>query len=192
MLLWYTARGAGFAALVLLTLATAGGAVQSSRRLTPSQRVVLQYGHRAAAAAGLAVVVLHVATIVADEYSGVGVLGALVPGASGYRPWQVALGTLAVYGFVAVAALGVARRRMAGSERGSRVWRGVHLLAYPCWAVAVLHGVTAGSDVGRVWAVALTVTCVAAVVGAAGFRLTGRRPAHVPVRRVPLLQEVLR
>lgn len=183
MLVWYTARGAGFAALVLLTLATAGGALQSSRRLSPARRVVLQYAHRAGAVAGLVVVVLHVATILADSYAGVGWVGALVPGASGYRPWQVALGTVAVYGFVAVAALGVARRRMARSDRGSRVWRGIHLLAYPCWAVAVLHGVTSGTDAGRAWAVALTVACVAAVVGAVGLRLTESRPARVPVRR---------
>ncbi|MHA3702777.1 ferric reductase-like transmembrane domain-containing protein [Jatrophihabitans sp. YIM 134969] len=182
MLIWYTARGAGFAALVLLTLATAGGALQSSRRLSPTRRVVLQYAHRAGAVAGLIVVTLHVATIIADSYAGVGLLGALVPGASGYRPWQVALGTVAVYGFVAVAALGAARRRMARSERGSRLWRGVHLLAYPCWAAAVLHGMTAGTDAGRAWAVALTVACVAAVVVAVGYRLAEPRLATVPVR----------
>ena len=183
MLLWYTARGAGFAALVLLTLATAGGAVQSSRRLTPGRRVVLQYAHRAGAVAGLLVVVLHVVTIVLDEYANVGVVGALVPGTADYRPWQVALGTLAVYGFVAVAALGAARRRMARSEQASRRWRALHLLAYPCWAIAVLHGVTAGTDAGRAWAVALTVACVVTVVGAVGYRLAEPRLAYVPVRR---------
>lgn len=186
MLLWYTARGAGFAALVLLTLATAGGALQSSRRLTPARRVVLQYAHRAGAVAGLLVVVLHVTTVVLDEYANVGVVGALVPGTSDYRAWQVALGTLAVYGLVAVAALGAARRRMARSERGSRLWRALHLLAYPCWAIAVLHGVTAGTDAGRAWAVAVTVGCVAAVVGAVGYRLAEPRPAHAPVRVRPL------
>ena len=166
MLVWYTARGAGFAALVLLTLATAGGALQSSRRLPPARRVVLQYAHRAGAVAGLLVVLLHVATILADSYADVGWVGALVPGASGYRTLPVALGTTAVYGFVAVAALGAARRRIARSEQGSRVWRAVHLLAYPCWAVAVVHGVTAGTDAGRAWAIALTVACVTAVAGA--------------------------
>jgi methionine sulfoxide reductase heme-binding subunit len=182
MALWYTARGAGFAALVLLTIATAGGAVQSARRLTPARRVVLQYAHRSAAVAGLLVVLLHVTTIVLDSYSGVDVLGALVPGASGYRAWQVALGTVAVYGFVAVAALGAARRRMARSERGSARWRTVHLLAYPCWGVAVVHGLTAGTDAGRAWAVGVTVTCVVAVAGALAHRLTDRRPARVPAR----------
>jgi sulfoxide reductase heme-binding subunit YedZ len=186
MLVWYTARGAGFAALVLLTLATAGGAVQSSRRLSPTRRIVLQYAHRAAAVAGLVVVVLHVTTILADQYANVGWVGALVPGASGYRPFQVALGTIAVYCLVAVSALGAARRRMARNERGSRLWRGVHLLAYPCWGIAVVHGLLAGTDAGRAWAVALTVVCVVTVLTAIGFRLAEPRLAHVPVRQRPL------
>lgn len=182
MLLWYTARGAGLAALVLLTLSTAGGAAQSLRRLSAPRRVVLQYAHRSAAVAGLAVVVLHVATIMADGYADVGLLGALVPGASDYRTWQVALGTASSYGFLAVAALGAARRSMARSVAGTRAWRAVHLLAYPFWAVAVVHGFTAGTDSTRPWAVALTVLCVLAVTGAVVARLLDRTPATVPVR----------
>ena len=59
----------------------------------------------------------------------------------------------------------------------------MHLLAYPFWAVAVLHGLTAGTDAGRAWAVALTVACVVAVVGAVAHRVAEPRALHVPVRR---------
>lgn len=192
MLLWYTARGAGLAAMVLLTVATAGGALQSSRRLDPARRVVLQYVHRAAAVAGLVVVVLHVTTVLLDRYSGVGPVGALVPGWSGYRGWQVALGTVALYGFVAVSALGAARRSMARSGRGSRTWRGLHVSSYAFWAVAVLHGFATGTDMTRAWAVGLTVACIAAVVGAVGFRLAEPRAPHVPVRTRHHVVEVAR
>ena len=78
MTLWYLARGAGLAALVLLTVTTALGALGTNRG-RPEVRVLLQYAHRATATLGLAVLTLHLTTILADQYAGVGWLGALVP-----------------------------------------------------------------------------------------------------------------
>src|ERR1700709_1879441 len=113
-MLWYVARGAGLSALVLLTVSTALGALMTGRG-TASNRVLAQYAHRATASLGLGVLLLHVLTILAASYAGVGWLGAVVPLQSGYRPLWVGLGTLAVYTFVGVAALGFARGRLTTS-----------------------------------------------------------------------------
>jgi sulfoxide reductase heme-binding subunit YedZ len=179
---WLTARGAGLSALVLLTMSTALGAFVSRHRAngpdpSPARRYLVQYLHRAFAGLGLGVLVLHIATILADSYAHVGVTGALVPFTSGYRAGAVALGTLAGYGFVAVSALGLARGRMAASPRAARVWRALHGLAYAGWAAAMLHGFTAGTDTAVGWVRNLYAVCLIAVLGSVAVRLLTGKPA---------------
>lgn len=174
MTLWYTARGAGLAALIVLTLATSLGALTSVKLRSATVRVISQYTHRTAAGLGLGLIALHVGTILADRQAGVGVAGALVPFASAYRPNAVALGSIAAYLFVLVAALGLARGRLASSARGARVWRYVHTLAYGAWGLAMLHGLNAGTDANLPWVRTLWVLCLMAVLGSVAVRLAGR------------------
>jgi len=176
MSVWLTARGAGLSALILLTVSTALGALVS-RRGRPGARYVAQYVHRTCAGLGLGVLVLHVATILADSYAHVGVSGALVPFTSSYRATAIALGTIAAYLFLAVAAVGLARGRMAASERAVRAWRGIHALAYAGWALALVHGFTAGTDSDVGWVRLIYLGCLVAVGGAVATRLS--RPIAV-------------
>jgi DMSO/TMAO reductase YedYZ heme-binding membrane subunit len=183
---WFTARGAGLSALVLLSLSTVlgalvsrGPAVRAARR-----RYLVQYLHRVCAGLGTTVLVLHIGTVLADSYADVGWRGALIPFTSGYRPTWVALGSLAAYTFLAVAVLGLARGRMAASERGAKVWRGLHALAYVGWGSALVHGFTSGSDSSVGWVRALYIACLAAVLGATAARVVRLR------RRTPITRFV--
>ncbi len=169
MNVWFTARGAGLSALVLLSASTALGAL-ASHRFRPGARYVVQYLHRAFAGLGVSVLVLHVGTILADSYAQVGWRGALIPFTSGYRPTAVAFGSLAAYTFLGVAVLGLARGRMAATPAGARAWRGLHGLAYAGWGLAILHGFTAGSDSSQGWVRLTYLLCLAAVGAAAGSR----------------------
>jgi predicted ferric reductase len=178
MNVWLTARGAGLSTLILLTISTSLGALVSMRGRA-SMRYVVQYVHRVSAGLGLGVLVLHVGTILADSSAHVGVTGALIPFTSGYRATAVGLGTLAAYTFVAVAAVGLARGRMAGSERAVRVWRSLHGLAYAGWGIAVVHGFTAGTDSSVGWVRFIYLACIAAVAGSVATRLTHLRPVRV-------------
>jgi predicted ferric reductase len=184
MNVWFTARGAGLSALVLLSLSTCLGALVS-RHGRATTRYLVQYVHRAAAGLGLAVLALHVGTILADSYAGVGWRGALIPFTSGYRPTWVALGSLAAYTFVGVAVLGLARGRMAASPLGAKVWRGLHGLAYVGWGSAMLHGYNSGTDSSVGWVRALYLACLVAVLGSVALRvaqvrrMSGDRFAHV-------------
>ncbi len=175
MTLWYTARGAGLAALVLLTVSTSLGAMVSSGGRSSSRqanrRYVVQYLHRVSAGLGLLVLGVHVGTILADSYSGVGWRGAIVPFTSGYRPGWVALGTIAVYLFLTAALLGLARGRMAASPRGARIWRALHCLAYVGWFSAMWHGFFSGTDSQVGWVRLLYLGCLVAVVATAAARL---------------------
>src|SRR5262249_55671328 len=123
----------------------------------------------------LAVLSLHIGAILADSFAHVGWLGALVPFSSGYRATAVALGTFAVYTFVCVAVLGLARGRIATSPRGARVWRGVHGLAYVGGGLAMRHGLTAGTDRSVGWVQHLYQLCLVAVLGSVAARLLQHR-----------------
>jgi sulfoxide reductase heme-binding subunit YedZ len=175
MTLWMTARGAGLAALVLMTVSVMGGAFAPSIR-RPSTRLVVQYVHRAGASLGLGVLVLHVVTIVMDSYANVGVTGAIVPFTSGYRATWVGLGTIAAYLFLAVAALGFARVKMASSARGAASWRRLHGLAYGAWGIALVHGFMSGTDSSLTWVRLLYVACLVAGVVAISTRLMSKSP----------------
>jgi methionine sulfoxide reductase heme-binding subunit len=185
MTIWYTARGAGLAAVPLLTLATCVGTLMSGRLpAAPSARVLMQYVHRSAAMTALAVLGLHVAAIIADSYSHVGLSGALVPFSAGYRAFWVGLGTIATYAMIVVAATGFLRHRMASSVRAAAVWRRIHLASYGAWALAIVHGARAGTDTSVPWVRWLYVGCGLAVAASitaralAGPRTVIDRPAR--------------
>jgi hypothetical protein len=152
MLIWYIARGAGVAAFAALSVATAAGAYTSRSTTHTERRLVLQYLHRAAALSGITLLAIHIGALLLDSYANVGVLGATIPLASGYRPAQVTLGLTAMYLFVAVAVSGAMRSRFARSERAIRIWRSIHLASYGAWALSAWHFVVTGTDSHRSWA----------------------------------------
>jgi sulfoxide reductase heme-binding subunit YedZ len=189
--LWFTARGAGITAMLILTVAVVLGSLGSMRLKSAGGRVVLQYVHRTAAVLGLGLIVVHVATLVLDSKSHVSLAGAVVPFAAQYRPNAVAFGSIAMYLFLFVSALGLARGRMANSPRGAATWRALHLLSYPAWAMAVAHGLLAGTDRSQGWVVLLTLGCVLAVAFAGLARVfamlddNDETPAGTTGRRLP-------
>jgi sulfoxide reductase heme-binding subunit YedZ len=187
--LWFTARGAGLSAMLLLSVAVVLGALGSMTTRTASTRVVVQYVHRTAAALGLSLIAVHVTTLVLDAKAHVGVAGALIPFAAHYRPGAVALGSIAMYTFLFVAALGAARGRLAASRVGAVTWRALHALAYPAWLAAVVHGLLAGTDRGQRWVVVLVLGCIGAVMVAVLARLSALdgQSAH-PVERARVVR----
>ncbi len=189
MNVWFTARGAGLSALILLSLSTCLGALGSRSRVAartgnPGRRYIVQYLHRVTAGLGLAVLVLHVGTILADSYAHVGWRGALIPFTSGYRPTAIALGSLSAYLFIGVALLGLARGRLAASPRGARVWRALHGLAYLGWGTAILHGFTAGTDSSVGWVRLIYAGGLAAVLGSVAYRVVRLQPAALHLQGV--------
>ncbi len=182
MTLWFLARAAGFVALLAASLTVALGAVGSSSR--GDGRILAQLVHRSAAVVTLTMLGLHAGLLVADHFVDVSVASALVPFTAGYRGVALGLGTLAVYGFVAVAATGALRGRLAVSTRAARAWRAVHLSAYAAWGLALVHGVLAGTDTARGWSLAVYGSSAAVVAGASVVRVAGELRA----RRAPLLR----
>ncbi|MCI0583421.1 MAG: hypothetical protein L0227_11150 [Chloroflexi bacterium] len=99
MRIWLAARAAGFLTLGLLTLQVVLGLVLShpTNKATWKLSKLLFPWHENAWVFVMAFLALHVLTLVADPYAGVGIGGALVPGLSAYRSGPIALGTLGLY-----------------------------------------------------------------------------------------------
>ena len=178
MTLWYVARGAGFAALIAFTAATALGALATTRGHGPrglDRRYLRQMAHRSAAVTGLMMLAIHLVLMITDSYVNVSLSGALIPFTAGYRPFALGLGSIAFSLFALVAVSGALRGRLATSERAARNWRRVHLAAYGGWALSMGHGVLAGTDTGTRWTTAIYLACAAIVALAAVTRLTSLR-----------------
>jgi DMSO/TMAO reductase YedYZ heme-binding membrane subunit len=176
-LLWYLNRGTGFTTLALLTLATVLGVLTSRTKaggLVPG--FVFQSVHRAAGLLAVTMLVVHVATAVADQYVDIRWWQAFVPLDLAYRPVWLALGTVALDLLVAVLVATWLRIRL-----GAHRWRRIHLLSYAVWGFGVAHGLGIGTDTGAHWARWLYVTSATLVGLAVLVRLaTG---AVRPVRR---------
>lgn len=181
MTLWYLARAAGVMALICFTVTTALGALAPTARAA-GMRFGLGYVHRSAAITGLVLLFAHLVAVISDSYVDIGLSVVVWPLGSGYRPFAVLLGALALYTFVFAAVVGAARGRLAGSAGFSRRWRTLHAVAYAGWALSILHGLLAGTDRASGWMLGIDLACVAAVAFAATTRL-GAEKDH---RQTPL------
>ena len=140
---WLAARAAGFLTLGMLTLQVVLGLVLShpTNKATWKLSRLLFPWHANIWIFVLSFLALHVATIVADPFAGVGIGGALLPGLSSYRTVPVALGVIALY---ALLITGLTARYTKLLPRG--VWLTIHRLSLLVLAAAWAHGVMSGTD----------------------------------------------
>ena len=170
---WYTTRGAGIVALLLLTASLVLGIVDLSRWHSERwPRFLLDGAHRTVSLLALAVVAIHVVTTLLDGYTQIGIRDAFVPFLSSYRPIWVGLGALAFDLLLAVALTSVFRQRI-----GHRTWRAVHWASYACWPVALIHELGSGTDSTSAWMLAISAACLLTVLAAVGWRILGAWPA---------------
>lgn len=161
----------GVLSLVSLTAAVAWGLIATDRLfLTSRQRLLGQGIHRAAAAASLGFLLLHVTVKVALGH--VALLGALIPFGLGVRGTSglIGFGSLAGLLMVVAAATGALRSAFATPGRVAGRWRALHALSYPAWCAALIHGLYAGRA-PAVWVVVMYSLCLVAVAAALCLRL---------------------
>lgn len=140
---WIIARAGGIASLGLLSLLVALGIILShplNRGLWRQTKSILEW-HRYLAIFTFSMIAVHVGAIILDRYAQVSLLGAFVPGLSGYRALAVALGTTALYALLLTAITASYAQRLPG-----RVWIWVHRFSLIAFALAWAHGLFAGSD----------------------------------------------
>ncbi len=187
--LWYASRATGIVALVLLSAVVALGiAVNRHGRLPGLPRFAVAGLHRSVALIAVVFVAIHVLTAVSDRYVSIRLIAVLIPFTSRYMPLELGLGAVALDLLVAVILTSLVRVRI-----GRTAWRGVHLLAYAAYPVAVLHGYTSAKDLRSGALLALLISCVLAVAIAIGWRLiaTIRQRHHGLVHEATTLVALL-
>lgn len=187
--LWYLNRSTGVVLLVLLTASTVLGVLALRGRAGRGlPRFVTQSLHRNLALVSVALLGVHVASAVADTFVDIRWWQAFVPFGASYMPLWLGLGTVSLDLMVVVVVTSLLRHRLS---HGS--WHAVHLLSWAAWAIAVVHGLGIGTDLGTSpatllqpdhrWAALPTLACVAAVLVAAVVRVARTlRPAPAPER----------
>jgi predicted ferric reductase len=171
------ARSAGIVSWALLSASMAWGLALSTRAFgkRPRPAWLLDLHRYLGGLAGIFTAV-HVVAILADSFVHFSVIDVLVPLSAGWHPVAVAWGIVAMYLLAAVELTSLARRYLS-----KRVWRGFHMLSFPLFALATVHGLSAGTDAtGKVVVVAVAVTAL--VAGLIGVRLSGSAPSSPRVR----------
>jgi sulfoxide reductase heme-binding subunit YedZ len=170
--LWYTTRGAGAVSLILLSAVVVLGLLARLRVETRGwPRFLSAAVHGDLALMTLVFLLLHIVTAVVDPFTHLGLVAAVVPFGSYYRTLWLGLGVIAFELLLAIVATSLLRHHI-----GARTWRAIHWLAYASWPVAVLHGIGTGTDNTAGWMVAIDVVCIAAVLGAAAWRMVAAPP----------------
>lgn len=174
-LLWYVSRGSGLAAIVVLTtvlmIGTWGPVRRQERRRArgPLTGPVLAEVHRILALGTLCFIGAHILTAIVETYVEIDWGALVVPFSSGYAPFSVGLGTIALDLALAVVATALLRKRLPRN-----LWRRVHMAAYALWPIAGIHALLlSGSEPAFVrWGLA---TCVGLGTFAIARRSIGAR-----------------
>jgi DMSO/TMAO reductase YedYZ heme-binding membrane subunit len=173
-LLWYSTRAGGEVALMFLTAVVAFGVMSAVRvggRRMP--RFVVAGMHRNLTLVGLGFLAVHIGAAVLDSYAPIGVIDAVVPFTSAYRPIWLGLGALALDTLLVLTATSLLRARI-----GLRWWKTLHWTAYACWAAALLHALGTGTDTRVSIVLFLTGLGGAITLAAVAWRITVLGPHH--------------
>jgi predicted ferric reductase len=163
---WYVARAGGLTAFALLTASVAIGLLLSGRAKVDWPRFAITEVHRFVGLLAGAFIVVHGLTLLLDGYFHFTLWNLLVPGTAPYRPLATALGVLAAELLAALALTNHYRTRLS-----FRFWRRAHYLNFAVWLLALVHGVTAGTDSDTAWALLLYAFASATVGGLAAWRV---------------------
>jgi DMSO/TMAO reductase YedYZ heme-binding membrane subunit len=177
---WLLARASGITAYVMLTLSMLAGLVLKSRPCTGLRPAAVTDLHRLLALIGLGALAGHAAALVLDTTVKVSIPALFVPGLISYRPLPTALGVLAAELMLLVYVSFSQRKRI-----GTKTWRRLHWATYGIFAASTLHGLAAGTDSGRPWALGLYAGAVGAVALAVTWRALAP-PVPARARRRPV------
>jgi predicted ferric reductase len=166
--LWYTTRATGIVALVLLTATMFLGILTAGRASSSLPAFARADIHRRIAVLTVVFLGLHVVTSVLDTYVNINWLSIVVPFTSSYHTYWLALGTVGVDFFLAVAVSSALRQHIS-----ARAWRWWHWCAYLSWPVAVAHTLGMGTDTKLTWVLGLVASCIALIVGVTAWRMVG-------------------
>jgi methionine sulfoxide reductase heme-binding subunit len=144
-LFWITSRAAGFAALVLASLAVSLGLLMSTKRLK-GRTTDLRAAHDTLALATIVAIVVHGVSLLGDSYLHPSIFDISIPFVSSYKTIWTTLGIVGGWGLIALG-LSYYARRWVGAVR----WRKLHRFTALAWLLGLVHSLGEGTDAGQLW-----------------------------------------
>ncbi|MEU0003342.1 cytochrome b/b6 domain-containing protein [Streptomyces sp. NPDC006314] len=170
--------GAGVLSLVSLSCSVIWGLFAQDRIfLNTRQRIIGQAVHRSTAVASIAFLLLHITTKVALGHTQL--IAAIIPFSLGVTgvAGLIGLGSLAGLLMIFVGVTGALRSNFATPAPVAARWRAMHMLAYPAWCAALIHGLYAGRAAKPIFVILYSLSLLG-VMGALALRAAPR-----PVKR---------
>ncbi|MFF9123321.1 cytochrome b/b6 domain-containing protein [Streptomyces sp. NPDC014889] len=170
--------GAGVLSLVSLSCSVIWGLVAQDRIiLNTRQRIVGQAVHRTTAVASIAFLLVHITTKIVLGHTQL--IAAVVPFSLGLTGIEglVGLGSLAGLLMIFVGITGALRSNFATPAPVAARWRAMHMLAYPAWCAALIHGLYAGREAKPIFFILYGLSLLGVIVALAV------RAAPRPVKR---------
>ncbi len=140
---WYLSRASAMVAYGLLWLSMAFGLIITNRlaRFWPGGPLAFDL-HQFASLIGLAFALFHALILMGDKYINYDLAQVLVPfNSTGYKPVWVGLGQIGFYLLAIVGLSFYVRKRL-----GNHTWRMIHFFSFLTFALALMHGIFAGTD----------------------------------------------
>ena len=175
---WLIARASGLVAFGLLTVSVTLGLMMSVKLLPPRRQKSLFAWHQTLIWLALSMLVLHAVAILLDPVMGFGVTAVIIPGAAPWRPLTVAAGLVAGYLMLSLAVSFRVRKRI-----GQRRWRLFHYASFPAFALALGHGMRAGTDLTGTTGLIFAGAALAPVLWLTFARILTPRPRRTPKAR---------
>jgi sulfoxide reductase heme-binding subunit YedZ len=149
-LFWITSRAAGFAALVLSSLAVGLGLLMSTK-LLKRRGTDLLVTHEVLSLSTIVAIGVHALTLLGDKFLNPSLADISIPFVSGYKTLWTSLGIVSGWSLIALGVSYYFRRRI-----GAVRWRKLHRFTALAWALGLAHSLGEGTDAGQLWFLAMT------------------------------------
>lgn len=164
-LFWITSRAAGFAALVLASLAVSLGLLMSTK-LLKGKTSELRAAHDTLALATIVAIVVHGVSLLGDQFLRPSIFDISIPFVSSYKTLWTSLGIMGGWGLI-VLGLSYFGRRWVGAVR----WRKLHRFTALAWLAGLVHALGEGTDAGQLWFLAMLALVAIPALGLLAMRL---------------------
>lgn len=174
--MWQIIRSLGIISFIMIAVGITLGISYSYPIWNGKTKARIYKWHTLMTNTGTLLGLLHGAFIVIDTYAPMSWKEVLVPFTASAHPVLNGFGTLAGYGLLVLIFTSDIR-----SKLNKYVWRATHLLAYPIFGAALIHGFALGTDTANVAVRWMYVLSVLLIVGMTVLRvfLHPEKPAKV-------------
>jgi methionine sulfoxide reductase heme-binding subunit len=143
---WSLIRSSGIVAYLLLSLSVAAGLYVSIRKRYGGKGTMWSFFHIAVGNWALYLSIFHGILVSYDTYVGFQWRELLIPFASHYKTFAMAMGTLGLYALI-ITVFTSEFRQAIGMSR----WQKLHRINPLLYIMVTVHGILTGTDTGTYW-----------------------------------------